>query len=460
MQPETVSIKFKAGDLEKLRARLLQDLSKEYAAVLHGSIFSFPNSEKVVVIENMVIPNSHAYIKQHLTGLELRKEFVFDTIIQAMNFGEEGKRAIIVVHVHPFDKDKTSFSGIDDADDRRHFKFVEENLEGITCLSIVFSQNEYSARLVYRDGEKISFRPAVIKTPNIEAEIPSCDFRRNVGEKQSHQSQFMDRTIRALGFNTMAKWMGGRQVTIVGAGGLGSIICEEAVQMGFGNIVLIDHDEVDMSNLNRLAGANYLDALCSRPKVDVIARRAQEINPFVKIRKIQASIEDPLCEEAIANSDQVIVGTDNHSSRYSAQVLCQKYATTLISAGVNITVRDDGQISDRSGEVITVRPGDHHCLLCLRRINPVKVGFEKADFQEQKDIIKKRGYVVGVDIAQPAVRTLNSIVASMTVDTLVNLYAGFQEVVPIHVYEDNKSKRILQDEESLKYRHLHCNICS
>ena len=65
--------------------------------------------------------------------------------------------------------------------------------------------------------------------------------------------------------------MDNQVVTIVGAGGVGSIIAENLIHMGIQKINLVDFDVVEKSNLNRLVGAKYIDALYKRKKVDVIA---------------------------------------------------------------------------------------------------------------------------------------------------------------------------------------------
>ncbi len=61
-------------------------------------------------------------------------------------------------------------------------------------------------------------------------------------------------------------------ISIVGVGGLGSIIAEHLIHMGFHEINLIDPDVLEVSNLNRVVGAYYEDAQQKRYKVDVVKR--------------------------------------------------------------------------------------------------------------------------------------------------------------------------------------------
>jgi tRNA A37 threonylcarbamoyladenosine dehydratase len=64
---------------------------------------------------------------------------------------------------------------------------------------------------------------------------------------------------------------------IVGIGGVGSWAAEACARSGIGNITLIDHDDIDISNTNR-----QLHTLCDsvgRSKVEVLRERILAINP-------------------------------------------------------------------------------------------------------------------------------------------------------------------------------------
>lgn len=59
----------------------------------------------------------------------------------------------------------------------------------------------------------------------------------------------------------------------------------------------------------------------------------------------------------------------------------------------------------------------------------------------------------------PAVKTLNTHIATMAVDTLVNLYTERRRDVVI-LYEDNMVPTVYEDRESVESRHLGCRVCS
>lgn len=66
-------------------------------------------------------------------------------------------------------------------------------------------------------------------------------------------------------------------VLVVGLGGVGGYAVESLVRSGIGNLILIDHDCVDITNLNRQIIS--LQSNISKPKVEVCKERMLSINP-------------------------------------------------------------------------------------------------------------------------------------------------------------------------------------
>lgn len=94
------------------------------------------------------------------------------------------------------------------------------------------------------------------------------------------ESQFA-RTELLLGREAMERLAGSR-VAVFGVGGVGGFVVEGLVRSGIGAIDLIDHDTVDITNLNRQIIAT-MDTI-GEQKVDVCERRIHSINPDCKVR--------------------------------------------------------------------------------------------------------------------------------------------------------------------------------
>ena len=459
--PAQYLMKFKQGDLDDLRANLLADLSREHFAILLGKMRKIDGHTLITVVD-MLFPTRADYNHQSVAALHIKKDFVHKALVEVNNRYDVD--TIIDVHTHPFTQGGVSFSAVDDGDEKTFFRFLKETFKGIHYASIVFSQNKYSARVWTFSNGTILARRAVVKTQTRGENIASSDFQEYKHEHYEKKALiaaegFFNRSVLALGLDVMRSIMDSQTISIIGVGGLGSVVAEHLIHMGFHMINLIDPDVLEISNLNRVVGAYYKDAEQRLPKVDVVKRHLMSINPRATVRAYKSDIYEKAIEGVVALSDWMIVATDNHSSRFRAQQLAVQYFVPLISVGVNITVKDN-KIEDMSGEVITARVGDSLCLSCLQRINPTKVASERHPDQGIREALVKRGYVMGQEVKEPAVKTLNTFLATMAVEVLINQYTNARRHVPILVYDNNGCMSVYEDRESVQARNKHCVICT
>ena len=454
-------IKFKQSALGRLRAEILADRSREHFAVLLAKTQKI-NGYTIINVVDLLFPAQSDYNQQSVAFLRIKKDFIHKALVELTNRYDVD--TIVDVHTHPFTEGRVSFSGTDDADEQTFCRFLNEHFEGLNYASIVFSQRQYSARVwTLNNGSAVAKR-ALLKTQTSREGITSSDFQEYTDEQYEKTAVtagegFFHRSTLALGLDVMRTIMRDQVISIIGVGGLGSVIAEHLIHMGFHEINLIDPDVLEMSNLNRVVGAYYEDAKQRRYKVDVVKRHLTSINPRASVLACKKDVHDQEAERVLALSDWMIVATDNHSSRLRVQELSVKYFVPLLSVGVNITVKDN-KLEDMSGEVITARVGDRLCLSCLNRINPIKVASERHPDQGIREALVKRGYVTGSDIKEPAVKTLNTFLATMAVEVLINQYTEARRHVPILVYENNGCMSVYEDRESVQLRNKHCFLCN
>lgn len=75
------------------------------------------------------------------------------------------------------------------------------------------------------------------------------------------------------------------KVAIFGLGGVGSYVMEALVRAGIGHFILVDHDKIEPSNLNRQIIATQ--KTIGKPKVEVAKERILEINPEAEVQTFQ-----------------------------------------------------------------------------------------------------------------------------------------------------------------------------
>ncbi|MGD0106739.1 MAG: molybdopterin-synthase adenylyltransferase MoeB [Rhodopila sp.] len=130
------------------------------------------------------------------------------------------------------------------------------------------------------------------------------------------------------------------RVLVVGAGGLGSPLMLYLAAAGIGTIGVVDHDVVDLSNLQRQV-AHTTDRI-GMDKVTSAARAATAINPDVKIEAYATRLNAGNALDLIGRYDIVCDGTDNFGTRFLVADACALARRTLVSAAV---LRFEGQLS-------------------------------------------------------------------------------------------------------------------
>ena len=94
-----------------------------------------------------------------------------------------------------------------------------------------------------------------------------------------------ERIIGLIGIDNFNK-IKNTKILLVGVGGVGGFAYEALIRSGFQNIIIIDKDKVELSNLNRQLIANL--KTINKPKVDIAKSNALNINENIKIKAIEA----------------------------------------------------------------------------------------------------------------------------------------------------------------------------
>ena len=120
------------------------------------------------------------------------------------------------------------------------------------------------------------------------------------------------------------------KVAVFGVGGVGSFVVEGLVRAGIGNLVLVDKDVVDITNLNRqlIATRKTID----KPKVEVAKERVLDINPDVNIVTFQEFFM-PETEGIIDDSiDYIVDAIDTVTAKIELVVRANKLNIPIISS--------------------------------------------------------------------------------------------------------------------------------
>lgn len=142
---------------------------------------------------------------------------------------------------------------------------------------------------------------------------------------------------------------------VIGAGGLGSPVALYLATAGVGRITIVDHDTVDLTNLQRQI-AHDMSRL-GRPKAASAAQSIAEINPEVQVVALQERAGPQRLLELVAGADVVVDCSDNFKTRHAVNAACVAHHKPLVSGAA---IRFDAQVS-----VYDTRNPEAPCYACL-----------------------------------------------------------------------------------------------
>ena len=144
------------------------------------------------------------------------------------------------------------------------------------------------------------------------------------------ENSILTRTETALGKGLMTK-LSSLHFCIVGCGGTGTTFAEMLVRSGAKNIDLVDGEDIDLTNLNRVFSFVLEDI--GNKKADILKERLKLIEPETNVRSfihhliseeniVDGNILAQAVRDCIHDADVVFIGTDNNKSRIICEDIC------------------------------------------------------------------------------------------------------------------------------------------
>ena len=130
------------------------------------------------------------------------------------------------------------------------------------------------------------------------------------------------------------------KITVIGCGGIGGQTIEMLARMGIGELILVDEDVFDLTNLNRQSLSTYDNI--GQAKSDVAARKVKEINPYVNVKSCRQHVDSTNVDELIKDSRLVIDALDNVLTRVIVSRKAREHKIPFIHGAIHGTL---GQIT-------------------------------------------------------------------------------------------------------------------
>lgn len=325
-------------------------------------------------------------------------------IERAIDLAESRQLSIMLVHSHP--NGTPQFSTVDDRSDREIFPSIFQACGKVHGSAVMLPSGVIFARVYSPDMQTI---------PIDLVSVVGTDLHFWWAKNGQRPAK------RPMPFtNDMTEELGGLTACIIGVSGTGSVVAEQACRLGFGRVILIDHDIVEEKNLNRILNTAKKDANRKLFKVDVFAARVNQYRDEEYAVPVNANILTRKAVLAAAQADVLFCCVDTLRARSVADLLSKALLLPLLDVGVAIPTRvtADGSrtVDEATGRIDYVHP-DGSSLIDRGIYTAATLAAEalaESDPHAHADQVQ-RGYIDGVPEQAPAVISLNMRAASACV---------------------------------------------
>ena len=349
---------------------------------------------------------------------------------------ETEKLELGFAHSHP--SGKYLFSSKDDINEQK----ILHGLSG--CNGV----NSYLIALIYTDGKwnarirKGTSNNIVTPVRHITVISDKIEFHGIYNLRELPDNFKRQEAAFGKAFNLHLQSL---RVAIVGLGGTGSPIATMLARSGIGELILIDGDVLDNTNMNRVRG--YTKKSIGKNKAESLKEFIESLDLKTKVKSIPYYLnESPEAIDALSSADIIFSCTDDIAGRDIMNQSIYYYNQVLIDIGLTGFVDKDVDeipyLRDHRGRVSCILPEDGACLRCQGVITDEKLRYEEALKDNPRlglldsETLEREHYLTGGGVPAPGIGPFTSITAENGVATLMNLVKQFR-IIPSDLRQDN-----------------------
>ena len=142
---------------------------------------------------------------------------------------------------------------------------------------------------------------------------------------------------------------------IIGAGGLGSAAAPYLAAAGIGKLTLVDHDQVDLTNLQRQVMHSH--KTIGQNKAVSGKQFLEQLNSTIELIAVEERASAELLNQLLPTAQIVLDCTDNYATRQLINLACVEHRLPLVSGAA---LRFDGQVN-----VFDIRSPESPCYACI-----------------------------------------------------------------------------------------------
>ena len=395
-----------AEDHRRIMEHLFPGDQDEYGAILRAGVVRTGSSLRLLVQHVEAARFGTDYVAGRYGYRALTPTFIHREILQC----RDASLAYLAVHNHGSDR-HVEFSTVDLESHERGYPALLDIGRGVPVGALVYGRRSVAADIWLPDGTHRALGSYRIVGHDITRLYSKPCPERESGTEHDRQV----RMFGAAGQDVLRA----SKVAVIGLGGAGSLVAEYLARLGVGNLLLIDPDVIETSNLARVVGATRTDVETGQLKTQIAVRHAREMATDAELQPIAADVARESVAQLLRDCDFIFLAADSMRARLVVNALVHQYLVPAIQIGAKIRRGPRGEIEDAMSAVRHVRPGTG-CLWCNGLIDPTQLAIEAKSDRERKE------QAYGVQEPNPSVITLNAVAAAHAVNDFLFDFLGLR----------------------------------
>jgi hypothetical protein len=236
-----------SADFDKLYNHLFPGDRDEHGAVLLAGISESSRETRFLVHQVLLAKDGVDYVP----GRRGYRMLTADFVAKASHMAAKERLCYFAVHCHG-GRDSVSFSDTDLASHERGYPALLDITSGGPVGALVFAENAVAGEIWTRSGIR-PLNDMTVVGLNCRKLFPTPSNQANTFDGMFHRQSLI---FGQVGQQRLAK----AKIGIIGLGGVGSLVNEVLARVGVGEIVAVDPEKLELSNLSRVVGSRRWDS--------------------------------------------------------------------------------------------------------------------------------------------------------------------------------------------------------
>lgn len=400
-------LKIAATQYKTLKAHLLQEDGKESVAVALCGRYSDKLTEFLFVHDITLIKNEECYTREaDLVRWNTERVRPYFERIGKSNMG------LLKIHSHP-----TGYKSFSNTDDQSDTEFFD------SAFGWSINSKPHASAVMLPDGQIFGrfFFSDMTHKPIDKISIVGDTIIINKSNENISQKDFAVRTVQTFGKKTF-QFLSNMTIGIVGCSGTGSPVIEQLTRLGVGKLVLIDPDNIEQKNLNRIINATMDDAKASLSKVEMLSSAIANIGLDTIVDTYKVNLYNSLkALKALIKCDVIFGCMDSVDGRHLLNQLCTFYLLPYFDIGVKLEADGKGGINKICGSVHYLQPGKSSLISRgVYTVDDLRAAAQLRKNPEEYAELQKNAYIKNVNVDSPAVVSVNMQISSHAVNEFLN----------------------------------------